>query len=507
PLEEGKYEYSLTRYFDESEPVKVRAYAKDFSAKIEITDEEEDGIISYTVKSTSSDKNSKEEYKIKLKAYSVNSTSLVGIELNGKEIAGFSPDVYEYYIGIKGSYVPDAAAYKFSDKAQVTVSKAEKVPGTTVITVVNGGNTQIYKINFVKILSTNIRHSDFRTMSGIHTYNTKYQVRASTEPMDGGTNIVLYYLFDLNSLGDIAVSNVWLTGTTLTENKLYFYNSTYSEMSEVEAPAAGNFREINDGLVTYLGENKFAKGETATVLLDKSNFEIKDNGKVVIVTRKRAGEINSTDYGEFQNGELKLEYIVKPTADAVISETGDGKFDISVLDKGELTYLSEKEGTLSLDTSWMGSTPKLNLLLNADFLSESKNQNVYVKILKPGINEADDKVLSEKYTYLNTFKLDEMGTLNEIITVDEASGDYKLIVKCENSEKVLTGTFTVPASDKITTLLNNLEDGAYTKDTLYDYLLENKSDLSLESSLINILKADTGKSVCDYLIKNLDVYT
>ena len=141
------------------------------------------------------------------------------------------------------------------------------------------------------------------------------------------------------------------------------------------------------------------------------------------------------------------------------------------------------------------------------FLSESKNQNVYVKILKPGINEADDKALSEKYTYLNTFKLDEMGTLNEIITVDEASGDYKLIVKCENSEKVLTGTFTVPASDKITTLLNNLEDGAYTKDTLYDYLLENKSDLSLESSLINILKADTGKSVCDYLIKNLDVYT
>ena len=169
PLEEGKYEYSLTRYFDKSEPVKVRAYAKDFSAKIEITDEEEDGIISYTVKSTSSDKNSKEEYKINLKAYSVNSTSLVGIELNGKEIAGFSPDVYEYYIGIKGSYVPDAAAYKFSDKAQVTVAKAEKVPGTTVITVVNGGNTQIYKINFVKILSTNIRHSDFRTMSGIHT--------------------------------------------------------------------------------------------------------------------------------------------------------------------------------------------------------------------------------------------------------------------------------------------------------------------------------------------------
>ena len=227
----------------------------------------------------------------------------------------------------------------------------------------------------------------------------------------------------------------------------------------------------------------------------------------MIVTRKKFGDINSTDYGEFQNGELKLEYIVKPKKDAVISEVSDNKFDVDLLDKGEFTYLSTKDATLTLDTKWQGETPKLNLLVNADFLAESKNQNVLVKILRPNISETDEKSFIEKYAYTSTLKLDENGKVKTSITVDELPGDYKIILKCENSEKSLTGTFTVPDSAKVSTLINNLKVGAYTKDTLYTYLLTNKAELSLDNSLLNLITETTGKSVCDYIIKNLLVFT
>lgn len=507
PLKEGQTEYNLTRFFDENEAVKLRAYAKDFATNIKISEEKTDGIISYTVKSTSSDGNNDNEYKINLKPYIVNSASIAGIELSGKEIEGFSPDVKEYYIGMKGSIVPEVTVYKFNNKAQVTVSNATSIPGTTVIKVVNGDKEETYKINFVKIHSTNIRHSEFCTMSGNHTYDTTYQVRASTEPLDGGTNIVLYYLFDLNSLGNIAISNAWISGTTITENKLYFYNSTYSEIAEVRAPSALNFKEINDGLVKYLGERKFAKGENASVPLDKSNLEIKDNGKVMILTRKKAGDINSTDYGQFQNGELKLEYIVKPSNDVKISEISDKGFDVELLDKGELTYLSTKDATLSLDTKWSGDTPKVELSVDAVFTKESANQNVFVKILKPGIKETDNKPFGEKYVYMNTLALDENGNAKTTVAIDGITGDYKIILKCENSDKALEGTFKVPQSDKITTLINNLKNGLFTKDTLYTYLLTNKEDLSLDNSLLSLITETSGKSVCDYIINNMSVYT
>ena len=39
----------------------------------------------------------------------------------------------------------------------------------------------------------------------------------------------------------------------------------------------GNFKEINEGLVSYLGEHKYSKGENTVVNLDLANLKIKDN--------------------------------------------------------------------------------------------------------------------------------------------------------------------------------------------------------------------------------------
>lgn len=508
PLEEGKNEYSLTRYFDENEPVKLRAYANDFSAKIDITEKEENGIISYEVKSTSSDNSTKEEYKINLKAYEVNSASLVGVDLNGKAILDFSPEVKEYYVGIKGSVVPEVTAYKFNNKAQVTVTNASSIPGTTVINVTNGEASETYKINFISIKNATLAYSDFLCRAGNNGNKNEWTVRASSEPMIGNSSKVLYFLFDFNTLGNIHIRDVKISGTVDTAIKLYFYNSSYSTIEQANSYTESGFKEIYDGLVSYLGEYKFGKGETASVTLDINSLEIKDNTAMIMV-RKKYGDTNATDYGQFKGAELKLEYIVKPSDNTVVSELSDKGFDISVLDKGELTYSSSYDANISIDKKWVGegTDTKLKLTLNADFSKDSANQKIYIRALRPDMSDASELSTYEKYAYITSAYLDEDGKATVSIDLSETSGEYNFIVSCENSEDIEKCKVYIPGTDKITELIKNLQDGKYTKETLYQYITDNKSELSLDGSNIINLTSATGKIICQHIIDNIGEYT
>ncbi len=506
PLKENEYEYSLTRYFDENEAVKVRAYAKDFSAKIEITESDVEGIKTYTIKSVSSDNTKTEEYKINLNAINVTSTSLTGIEINDKAIENFSSTVKDYYVGIKGTVVPEINVYKFNSKAEILITDAVKIPGTTVIKVSNGEKTDTYNVHFLEVKNTYLNYLDFTCRTGNSSSNKESTIRATSEPLSGGGSKVLYFLFDLSELGNIAIKEYGISGVVDSNIKLYFYNSTYSSISEVNMSSEGNFKEINEGLVSYLGEHKYSKGENTVVNLDLANLKIKDN-KIMIMIRKKYGDTNAEDYAQLYEGQLKLSFVEKPSANTVISEVSDKGFDISLLDKGELTYQASEGAEFKVDKKWTGENSKLKLSFNASFPKECANKNVYIKAVRPEVNESSQLSNFEKYAYINIFTLDKDGKLSEDIFFDEASGNYKFVLSCGNYETSLEREVYIPQKDKMATLLSNLSVGAYTNDTLYQYILDNKSDLALDNSnLLNVTVA-SAKTVCQYIIDNIEAYT
>lgn len=78
---------------------------------------------------------------------------LTGIKINGTEISGFSAGKTEYeYTLLKGSFeegtIPQAEGIKMSEDVQVTVTQAEKLPGTVVIRAVSPfGAEMTYRIH------------------------------------------------------------------------------------------------------------------------------------------------------------------------------------------------------------------------------------------------------------------------------------------------------------------------------------------------------------------------
>lgn len=94
-------------------------------------------------------RNTAEIVKVSLQS---NDATLKDLQINGKTVEGFAPNIYEYYVQVPGTtaVVPEVKAIPTNDKATVKTTPATTVPGTTVIEVTaEDGTTLVYKVHFI----------------------------------------------------------------------------------------------------------------------------------------------------------------------------------------------------------------------------------------------------------------------------------------------------------------------------------------------------------------------
>ena len=218
-FEDGKNEYDVTLYLSADKfPIKVLAYPYDLSSRITVGDITGNDT-SFTVSSTSADGSSTSGYTVNLKAYKVDSASLVGLSYDNKPVSGFAPDVSEYTVAVEQKNLPEITAEAFDSESEITITQPDSLPGTGFIHVeAKDGKTSDYSIKFNQIKESSVTYqSHIRTTGGWHSIDQQSYLNVYTKQQEIygtiSTALVGYMLFTLPFTDKDKIVSISLTAS------------------------------------------------------------------------------------------------------------------------------------------------------------------------------------------------------------------------------------------------------------------------------------------------------
>jgi len=120
--------------------------------------------------------------------YEEMSTALVSIKIDGTELEGFNPEIFDYIVTYSaGGSLPEIEAEPFYSDAVVDIDGPDSVPGKAVITVEYGEKQSIYTIEFVAdtaLSSIKVNNYELKSFNpGVYEYTVRVQEGVTGVPV------------------------------------------------------------------------------------------------------------------------------------------------------------------------------------------------------------------------------------------------------------------------------------------------------------------------------------
>ncbi len=192
---------------------KVTATATDENAKITITNTEElPGTTTILV--TAEDGETTNSYEVIFYITDPNTdASLSDLRIEGTSISGFSPTILTYHVELakESDYIPEVTATATDEKANITITDALDLPGTTtvLVTAEDETTTKTYSVHF--IVTTNTEE-----------FNVERNLRMFPNP----TNGIVHLLCDSEMINKLKVEVFNALGSLMYTNEFENINQS-----------------------------------------------------------------------------------------------------------------------------------------------------------------------------------------------------------------------------------------------------------------------------------------
>lgn len=502
-LAEGVYEYDVVRYLpaDKASPA-VRVYAEDLSADISVYEEGEGNTVKYTIYANAASGTASVCYTVNATIYIVDETSLVAIEADGKMLEGFDPKIKEYTIDLKeGSSLPELKAYAYDKDSVISINSPADASGEFEITVTKGEKSSVYTVKirtvYEKTLTENTRytHADHYVTARAAENITARTTHVPLQAKSGANDWVGYTQFPASELKDVEfVDEAVFSGKATDSAEYRFFISTHEN-----AKTNDKFAEINNNLADPIGSANLVKNQIHDFVFDAKKLRVTSEGYIVICLSLGYNP-NNTNFVLFKEFSLKVKYVTEQADNLLIKS--ENTFDPSILeDGGEEAPPSVGTPSLTVSKSWENNGDKTELKINITAENLAPGSRALVKALRPEKTEEEEASTYEKYAWLTEITSDEEGKASEEFIFSDVSGEYTFIVdSCEE-------TVYIPSALVVNSLIDGLSEGSFDDNGLKELLDGNLKDLAIEEALYAGLVPEGRKSVCKYIIENIEEIT